>query len=275
VDKALQTCDLVALVSDHGFTVARLSLGVNSVLARKGLLSYSYRFDLSKVFRRNNSFSGPKTGNSGDKALLNSSVVTSILRTSFKLLKRLLPSYMVNKLESVTPIRTAIDYSSSKAFMIEADNWGIYVKQGYEESVKRVLRERGLVKKVIEKRTLFWGPYTRLAPDIMLVPKEGVLFDTRVHSEPVYETSCSKHHPQAMIALYGDFINRGNAEKLNITIYDIVPTVLAYLGLPIPYDNDGKVLRSIFDIELHCEKYDYTLKFKMARSVKKLKSYKP
>jgi len=272
VGKALQKCDLTVLVSDHGFTVARLSLGVNSILARIGLLSYSYRFDLSKVFGRDNVFSGLKTGS---KSLFDSKTATNILKTSFEFVKRLLPPHILGKLESTMPIRTTIDYSSSKAFMVESGNWGVYVRQGYEELVKRVLRETGLVKEAIESGTLFWGPCTRLAPDIILVPKEGVLFDARVYSEPVYETYCGEHNPQAMIALYGDSVSRNNAERFNITIYDIIPTVLAYLGLPIPYDSDGRVLRNLFDIELHCKKYDYTLRFKVARSVKKLKAYKP
>ena len=52
IRRACELCNLVILVSDHGFSIASLFIAVNSILARRGLITYNYRFDIDKLLHR-------------------------------------------------------------------------------------------------------------------------------------------------------------------------------------------------------------------------------
>ena len=263
VHKAIELCDLVILISDHGFRIAKMFLSINSILAEKNLLSFGYRLNLDRLFRRK---SLNLKYNSKLKTL---GSIGKSLQSIFRLVKSNTPGYLLDKLVSVVPLSIHVDYLNSKAFMIESETWGIYVKEKYRKLVKHIFKNIGLVRNVLDRETLYWGPFTNLAPDVILIPKGIVAFDARIYSEPTYRNYLGVHHPQALIALYGDeVLPESSIGELHTSMYDIVPTILAYLGLPIPSNTDGRPLVKLFTNELPVEKFEYLQRFKMLRRIK-------
>ena len=90
----------------------------------------------------------------------------------------------------------------------------------------------------------------------------------------MYVGYTGEHEPRALMALYGDDVlppdNEGDGA--GASIYDLVPTILAYMGLPIPSDTDGKILEDAFIIKLPNTKKrtDYLQKFRLLRKLQKL-----
>jgi hypothetical protein len=54
-----------------------------------------------------------------------------------------------------------------------------------------------------------------------------------------------KHHENGILIAWGPPIKRG--VKVNASLYDIAPTVLALMGLPVPNDMKGRVLTEMID----------------------------
>lgn len=88
---------------------------------------------------------------------------------------------------------------------------------------------------------LYAGPYLEQAPDLVLVPGDvhwnlgGAVGDTVV-DRPV---TGGKHRPDGVFIAWGKDIQPGN--RRDASIYDIAPTVLHVLGVPVPDDCDGTV----------------------------------
>ena len=279
IGRACEVCDLVVLVSDHGFTVSRLFIGVNSILARNGLISFSYRLNIDKLLRRTRPQEQRDLSTNARQVSGLSRLSDQILRNLFTTLSmvagKFMPRHILNKLESVAPISTKVDYSSSKAFMLESASWGLYVKKEYIDVVKKIFSNNRFVKSVLHKEEVFWGPYTQNSPDLVLVPRDHVFFDARLHSESLYLDYVGEHEPHAIIVLYGDDVlpSISMDDNIKVSIYNLVPTILAYMGLSIPSDTDGKPLTEIFSVELPStrKKANYLQKFKVLRRLQKIK----
>ncbi len=275
---ATEVCDLTVLVSDHGFQVVKIFLGVNAILTHKGMLSYSYRLDFSKLF--------PHLGLRVSKDPLKGNVhggkyserfSSEILTRTLGFTRKLVPKTLLNVLENVVPLRMNIDYFSSKAFMIEDGTWGVYVRRDYEDTVRELFSESKLIKAVVRGSKLFYGPYIDEAPDLILIPRPGVWFDPRFYAPPVDVKINWEHEPHALFAIYGDdVLSNRDVRDLNIkvSIYDIVPTILAYMGLPPARDFDGRSLTELFAIELPAtgKQVDYLTRFRLVRRARSLMS---
>ena len=104
---------------------------------------------------------------------------------------------------------------------------------------------------VVEKReAIYSGSNLKHAPDIVLVSKENYSFDFLYNSNKVFDEiklpTPGRHNSSlyGIFLVYADEIN--NVHLKNLSILDIFPTVLHILGVPIPKDVDGKVLKEIF-----------------------------
>ncbi len=53
------------------------------------------------------------------------------------------------------------------------------------------------------------------------------------------------HAIDGMIVLAGSGVGK-NEERFEASVYDIVPTLLAYMGLPVADDMDGEVIEKVF-----------------------------
>lgn len=88
---------------------------------------------------------------------------------------------------------------------------------------------------------IYAGPCLDQAPDLILIPGDvhwslgGSVGDVVVDKPDV----SGKHHPEGVFVIWGQGV-RANLES-PASIYDIAPTILHAMGLPVPGDSDGEV----------------------------------
>lgn len=208
--------DIIFIVSDHGFQQINKVFYVNEALAEKGFIKYSkLRFKLA-------------------------SMAKNIIRKS-NILYRIIPK---SKLSA-----NAMSYALSKAsvMLIESETWGIYVKD--KDKTKNIiteLRDYPEIIDVIPSRFVHKGPYIRSLPDLFVIPEKGVKISDEFKSKVIEPTIQGDHELRGILSVWGDGINDEITFNKTPRVYDIVPTILELLGLPISKDIDGRVLEEIF-----------------------------
>ncbi len=93
-------------------------------------------------------------------------------------------------------------------------------------------------------------------PDLLLVPQPGLAVVRKIRgSQPVRWSSQRRmegtHRVEGIFVAHGDHVQPG--AELHAHIADIAPTLLAALGLRVPADMEGRVLKEIFADELIIE----------------------
>ena len=258
IDGILNDSDLLIIMSDHGhgslrkyFVVNNFLMNIgalrlkNSVLVKLKSLAYKcgisplmgYRMARSLGFRR----------------------VRSVFRGGVgeNLLNKLAISY------------NDLDWIRTKAFSIGVGG-GIYINlkgreeygcvepSDYEKVVKWLIGElysikdpetgKHVIEKVYRKEEIYGtNPY---APDLVFITREGyaTLHRTQFVSLSIFEQALSSgaHRPEGVFIAYGNGIKKG--QKLSkVRIFDLAPTILHFLGVPVPHYMDGRVLTEIFD----------------------------
>ncbi len=92
------------------------------------------------------------------------------------------------------------------------------------------------------------GPYTLPEPHLLLLPNKGVTFRQELGNESLWEDlgkSFGAHHKEGVLYAYGAPFKRGFTGP-NAEIYDLAPTVLRAMNLPLPHPFDGRVLDELF-----------------------------
>lgn len=110
---------------------------------------------------------------------------------------------------------------------------------------------RALIGQVLRREEIYHGPHLDKAPDLILRPKEpsdiffGLAdFGHRQTVATVYRYA-GMHRDYGMLIMNGPGIRSG-ATIEGAAIYDMAPTLLHVMGLPIPSDMDGSVLEEAF-----------------------------
>ena len=218
---------LLILCSDHGFSVARISINGNVILKKMGLL---------------------KTREEGlnikSLTLLSlAKIIPPRIKHSIKYKAHVAIQALTN-IQGFEHRSIPIDYVNSKAFMTISYN--LYLNPGLSPQERRIVLDKilslydsigGLLKDIIMGKRAFKGPYSENAPDIILIPKEGVNISTRLLSNKVIEKG--KWYIHSNVGFIALNMEPCASEFRDV---DIAPTVLAYLGLPIPADIDGSII---------------------------------
>lgn len=169
------------------------------------------------------------------------------------------------------------DWAKTKAFaLVHTPHYGhIYINvkgkmpqgcvdpEDYEEVREEIIEELSRLRdpstgeavkiRVYRREELYEGPYVNEAPDIIFViddfecevdPKLGhpSIFDERA-SDPRWTGT---HKRDGVFIAYGPDIRKGHRIE-GAKIADVAPTILHFLGAPIPGDVDGRVLFEIFE----------------------------
>lgn len=136
---------------------------------------------------------------------------------------------------------------------------GLVMPGEEEEALKAFLKEKLLslrhpvsgdrmVEKVYEAKEIYSGPYVKLAPDLVGEFKNGEYISTGslASQEWLGESRNAQHRKEGILLMKGAGISR-HSEFPPCDIMDLAPTVLHILGLPVPRDMDGRILKEIFD----------------------------
>jgi len=123
------------------------------------------------------------------------------------------------------------------------------------KSLREPERGERIIKKIYMKEEIYSGQYMDKGPDICFISKNleylgfGTWFGDLEFASKTTIEDCfgftGNHKVNGILILNGNGISP--QIKLNgSSLEDIAPTVLYYLGLPIPNDMDGKVLKDAF-----------------------------
>ena len=96
------------------------------------------------------------------------------------------------------------------------------------------------------------GPHALRQPHLLLLPHEGVTFRMEPGNKDLWEDlgkSFGAHHKDGVLYAYGGPFKRG-FHAPPATIYDLVPTLLQAMALPLPHAFDGRVLEELFREDL-------------------------
>ena len=118
-------------------------------------------------------------------------------------------------------------------------------------------RNESVVETALRREEVYAGPYTHLAPDILIktahdyngLPQigQGVIADA-----PPQRWS-GVHRAKGFWAASGPGISQV-PEEYDANLVDLAPTILHYMGLPVPVDMDGRVLIEVLK-EQHAVTY--------------------
>jgi predicted AlkP superfamily phosphohydrolase/phosphomutase len=107
-----------------------------------------------------------------------------------------------------------------------------------------------IVRRAYRREELYQGPYVEQAPDIILDLHDGYNITNAFFADD-YVTPRDQvrgcHHREGIFVACGDEIESGKMLPSYPSLLDVMPTVLHYLGCPVPDDCDGRVLREIFE----------------------------
>ena len=164
------------------------------------------------------------------------------------------------KVERQVPIGR-IDWSKTKAF---GDEYGIRINlKGREEhgvvspgteceKLKSALRQqlmrlrfkksgKPVFLRILPKEEVYWGPMLDRAPDLVTFTEVGGI-QLSIQANEIFGSSITsgQHRREGVLIVCGQGVL--STELGNNSIYDLAPTILAFLGLPRTPEMDGNVL---------------------------------
>ncbi len=239
---ALQPGDLFMIVSPYGFQSVRRTFYLREYLLQRGLLAPTGR--LSSLTR----------GGSGavsscrrrliaplDRRLRRATLLAPLppSATASAAPLRILPSS--GELSGYAGLALAETFSEEAIESLIIDLQALTDPETAYPAVDEIYREEAFGS----------GPYAPPGRYLLLQSHDGVALSTRKRSRQLWAQGdpCSgMHHPDGLLCLYGAGV--GRAVLKPVCIYDIAPTVLRALGVPIPPTLSGTpLLRELVPLE--------------------------
>ncbi len=251
LDLANENNATLFIVSDHGFGPAGKSLNINTWLAKEGFQNVKKNLFfalLSKLgLRREN-------------------IVPTLNKLHiYKLLYTLARKHFNNLKDAAFFFDKRVDFDSSLAY--SESEFNIYMNKKidrmlYEQTRSDLLARLVQIKdgdnKVVEtahrREEVLWGPYVERAPDIFFLTRGYTV--SHHSSSSVFGLASDyrgrgiitgTHRPNGVFAAYGCDIKAGHRIEDFVQTWDIAPTILHRLGLPIPSYMDGRALIEIYN----------------------------
>ena len=104
-----------------------------------------------------------------------------------------------------------------------------------------------VISHIWTREEIFAGDHLRDAPDLTVALRDNgfiSILNSEVLLEPRTEI-LGTHYPEGIFIANGPAICEGNA-LVNLSILDVAPALLYSLGLPIPADLEGRVVKELF-----------------------------
>jgi predicted AlkP superfamily phosphohydrolase/phosphomutase len=263
------------LMSDHGAGPLRSVVNLNKWLEQNGWLSFAASANMSTA-RRIHSVSQSCARSALSKTL-------SLLKRHFSSstrshLKKLFPG-MRDKLEGMM-FSSLIDWEKTRAYSLGSygniyinlknrDPDGV-VNEGVEyEALRDGIASRlmelkdpvtgqKVVKSVFRREEIYRGPYVSRAADLLVQwsdagyhsvqrfgKSEDAVFSDQLHFHLTNMRFTGHHRMEGIFIITGKGVRR-NGVIHGARITDLAPTVLYCLGLAVPNDMDGRVIRQAF-----------------------------
>jgi len=126
------------------------------------------------------------------------------------------------------------------------------ILQKIKESLEKIEVDGQKVVKYVATRNVYWGPYVKEAPDLMILfnlgwqasrgkSKEYKTQKCIVKSEKWSGGHDGTHDPEDVLGVLA-LLGPGVSLKVKVDLYDLAPTILKALGVPVPGYMDGTPL---------------------------------
>jgi len=237
----------IIIVSDHGFAPIFKSVYVNTILAEEGFIQVK----------------SSKLEHIVNKAGLNSENLTNLLQ--FLKLRDIVLKLVPERLKQRIPSKNSRSISSRPIAKLSSAT-GIFINQklcsNYEAVRRLIIRKllslkdgkKNVMARVCKREEVLWGPFTSRAPDLFAIPNEGYYLSTlikdKIFGTPIQSSSgvrrTGEHRMQGIFIAQGPDIKKGLKLNSHICTWDITPTILHLMDLPIPDYIDGSVKKQIF-----------------------------
>jgi predicted AlkP superfamily phosphohydrolase/phosphomutase len=251
--------DNLFVVSDHGFQGISRSFDINEYLLSKGLLSLGSSNQQSNAANLKHSV----------KHALGRVGLLSLARKAKRALKS---AGMMKKpyVDLHQPLLNDIDWEHTLAHAPSYSGFGgayadIFLSKDMSaeriaelcEDLKRQVdpkNGRPLIDAIYTTEVFGTGPYAPSEPHLLLLPTDGITFRMSLGNKRLWDEAmvandpgkrCGSHQKDGVLYAFGGGFKRG-FKAPNAEIYDVVPTVLRGMGLPLPYAFDGRVLDELF-----------------------------
>jgi predicted AlkP superfamily phosphohydrolase/phosphomutase len=253
---------ILIICSDHGFSGVHTSVSINNWLEREKLLTINKQ--------QSNGFKKIiPSAETIQKILLElglKDLVWKLKRSKFldPILGRLLPFERGQYLLDITWSETRAYFLDGSYGMIDINlkgrepggivsenEWERLRESIIEESLKLKDPKSGIniITNAFKGNEIYTGK-SRNMPDIVLTYNEGYrLKGGYNYSGNIFEddsTYKGEHEKHGVFISYGSGIKKGQ-EVEGTKVYDVAPTILYLLGIPISSEMDGVVLNNIFD----------------------------
>lgn len=252
--------DNLFVVSDHGFQGASRSFEPNEYLYGKGLVALGSHAQQSREHTGRISTLKYVLKRAGLLDLARKAKGT--LQGAGVIKKAVVDSYKI-KAPDIVWERTLAYLPSTACFGSGAADIFLspnldaqYILELAEDLKRQVdpLTGQTLIDAVFTTEVFGNGPYAPREPHLLLLPNDGITFrksmgNKRLWGDAVMANAPGKksgvHQKDGVLYAYGSGFKRG-FKAPNAEVYDLVPTVLHSMGLPLPIAFDGRVLEELF-----------------------------
>jgi predicted AlkP superfamily phosphohydrolase/phosphomutase len=276
----LEPEDALFVVSDHGFGGYDTYFDINEYLLQKGLLTMDAGVEETRQKSNRAAQFRQFTNRLG-------------LRNLARKLKRALKTAGLWKTEKIAegglsrPAIEDIDWEKTLAFVPSFSGFpsgyaDIFLHPSItEEQIVHICedlkREKNpkngklLIDVIYTNEVYGTGPFALREPHLLLLPNDGITFRVELGNQRIWEDlgkSFGCHHKDGVFYAYGAPFKQG-FKAPNAEIYDLVPTLLRAMNLPLPYTFDGHVLEELFVKQLQ-EEQPITVEGIARKKLKKL-----
>jgi len=230
-----RTCDYLFIISDHGISIYNKWVDPLALLYKSGIFSQENPIRLRILQRIVRIIYGNK-----------------LLAPSHLIINKILFSKIFrNIINNNIQLKTL---SANKSVFVDVvdpwNTWIIYFKSTRErELAAQILLKYKEWLRVFNVKEYFRGPHKPKAPALLIIPNyDKGIYISLSYSKLFEETNIlyklyGAHHPYGVFLAHGKNIKE-NSRKFSEYIYpyDLAPTVLSILNLPLPVDSDGRTL---------------------------------
>ncbi|HEY6284502.1 MAG TPA: alkaline phosphatase family protein [Ktedonobacteraceae bacterium] len=247
--------DTLFVVSDHGFQGAKRIFDINEYLCSRGLLYLHSNARRDKSVRSANL-----------KYQLKRLGLFSLVRKFNLALKKNRADRLEKQdLDVYQPILADIDLTQTQAYVPSLSGFGggyadIFLREDLDaQCISELCADlqnqvdprtgKPLIEAIYTTEVYGTGPYAPREPHLLLLPSDGITFRMRPGNKRLWDDTNSTqgtHQKDGVLYAYGNNIKQGT-QASPVEIYDIVPTVLHSMSLPLPGAFDGRILHEIFE----------------------------
>ena len=266
IEEAFKHSDLLVIVSDHGFSKYKYAIFPNCFLDQLGLIvmTQTQILEETSYFHGNvDQYTRPLKLPAKIHQILLIEPLRTIMKKSYKLVTG----------KNVKLQVPHVDPKNSKAYSIGGR--GIHVKEKtLIRIIEKRLRKLNGILQTWTREEIYKGPYVDKAPHILFMPDEGYITGSgRVRGDIISKRTTYSHHPDGIIIINGRGMKSKYIERINTT--DVVPTILNYLGLPLPNDTDGNRISDVPLKVVRPKTYNYLNHWQLTKKIHTVKRKLP